>query len=399
MKRILWSIACILLISGAWTNECSAKKKDDTAKYVFLFIGDGMGFHNVALAESYLSYKAGKLGGENLIFTEFPVHGTATTHSANRRVTDSSASGTAIATGIKTNNSVLGKDSEGNNLLSMGYDLQERGYNIAVMSSVPINHATPASFYGRNGSRYSYYEITQDIPGSDFQFFAASGILHYFGKKGDMESSEKMLEDEGINVCFGLEEGKAAVANGDRVLLCQPYNKDKEPDNYHAGGKMPEGHIRLSEMLELGLESLGENKPFFIMCEGGDIDWAAHSRKTMPTVFNVLAFNEAITVAYEFYLKHPKETLIVVSADHGTGGVAMTAEPNWEGIEKAWIEAGYTNELSKSENKKLNEENNFLWPTGSHTGDPVPVYAIGKGAEKFAGRMDNTEFKAKILGK
>lgn len=399
MKRIIAILVSILVLAGTWTNDCQAKKKDDTAKYVFLFIGDGMGFHNVALAESYLSYKAGKLGGEQLLFTQFPEHGSATSHSANRRVTDSSASGTAIATGVKTNNSMLGVDPEGNNLLSMCYDLKDKGYDIGIVSSVPINHATPASFYGRNGSRYSYYDITKDIPGSGFEYFASSGLLHYFGKEGDQKSSAEWLEENGMDVCFSLEEGKEAVADGDRIVLCQPYNKDKEPANYDAGGVMPEGHILLKEMLELGMERIGDDNPFFIMCEGGEIDWAAHANKTMPTVFNVLAFDEAISIAYDFYLEHPKETLIIVTADHGTGGVAMTSDPDWEKMEKAWQDAGCSNQLNKKDNRKLNEELNFDWPTGGHTGDPVPVYAIGKGAEKFSGRMDNTEFKAKILGK
>lgn len=391
--------ACIIAAFILSSPYSAAKKRHETPKYVFLFIGDGMGMSQVAAAESYISYKAGKLGGEQVLFTTFPIHGSAFSYSADKRVTDSSAAGTAISTGVKTNNKMLGVDPEGNNLLSMSYDLQDMGYNVGIISSVPINHATPASFYARKASRYSYYDITAEMPSSGFDYFAGSGMIEYFGKNNDQESTAAVLEREGINVCFSKEEAEEAIKNGDRMMLCQPYNKEKEPTNYDAGGKMPEGHILLQEMLELGLKRLGDKKPFFIMCEGGEIDWAAHSNKTMPMINAVLEFDKAIAVAYEFYLEHPDETLIVVTADHGTGGVALNGQPNWKRLEEAWVKAGNTNNLDRAANKELNKKCEIGWTTTGHTGEPVPVYAIGKGAEKFSGRMDNTEFKIKILGK
>ena len=391
--------ACIIAAFILSSPYSAAKKRHETPKYVFLFIGDGMGMSQVAAAESYISYKAGKLGGEQVLFTTFPIHGSAFSYSADKRVTDSSAAGTAISTGVKTNNKMLGVDPEGNNLLSMSYDLQDMGYNVGIISSVPINHATPASFYARKASRYSYYDITAEMPSSGFDYFAGSGMIEYFGKNNDQESTAAVLEREGINVCFSKEEAEEAIKNGDRMMLCQPYNKEKEPTNYDAGGKMPEGHVLLQEMLELGLKRLGDKKPFFIMCEGGEIDWAAHSNKTMPMINAVLEFDKAIAVAYEFYLEHPDETLIVVTADHGTGGVALNGQPNWKRLEEAWVKAGNTNNLDRAANKELNKKCEIGWTTTGHTGEPVPVYAIGKGAEKFSGRMDNTEFKIKILGK
>lgn len=398
-KRILFIVTTLLIGLISFSPDMDARKKNDTAKYIFLFIGDGMGFSQVAGAESYLSYKAGTLGGEQVTFTKFPVHGSASTHSANRRVTDSSAAGTAIATGVKTNNSMLGMDPEGNKLISMSYDLQDMGYNIGVFSSVPVNHATPASFYARNASRYTYYDIAAEIPSSGFQFLGGSGVIEYFGKKKDKVSIAEVLEKEGVNVCFSKEEADEAINNGDRMLVCQPYNKETEPSNYDAGGKVPEGHITLSEMMEMCLKRLGDKKPFFVMCEGGEIDWAGHANKTMPMILATLEFDKAIAEAYEFYLQHPDETLIVVTADHATGGFAINSKYDWEEIEEAWNAAGKTNNLDKDENSKLNKKAKFGWTTTSHTGEPVPVYAIGKGAERFGGRMDNTEFKVKILGK
>jgi alkaline phosphatase len=156
-------------------------------------------------------------------------------------------------------------------------------------------------------------------------------------------------------------------------------------------------------MLQCGIEYLGDKEPFFIMCEGGDIDWGGHGNKIMPVVSTVIEFDNSIKAALEFYKKHPKETLIVVTADHGTGGVSLGCggwgrdKIHWDIIEKAWTEAGMCNEMSLEENKELNESATIGWSGVYHTGEHVPVFAIGKGAERFSGKMDNTEIKSKIL--
>ena len=158
-------------------------------------------------------------------------------------------------------------------------------------------------------------------------------------------------------------------------------------------------------MLSLALEFLGDEQPFFIMVEGGEIDWAAHSNKTMATVHEVLDFNRAVEVALKFYEAHPDETLIVVTADHETGGVTLGQGPDWRPenfrwdiLEQQWEESEGKSVLSKEENKALNDRCQIGWTTENHTGSPVPIYAIGKGAERFCGRMDNTDIKGKILG-
>ena len=161
---------------------------------------------------------------------------------------------------------------------------------------------------------------------------------------------------------------------------------------------------RVDKMVELGLERLTDEKPFFIMCEGGSTDWAAHLNRTMPTINCIIEFDEAIKTAYKFYLQHPDETLIVVTADHGTGGVSLGCggwgrdKVHWDIIEKAWTEAGMCNEMSLEENKELNESATIGWSGVYHTGEHVPVFAIGKGAEKFHGIIENTDIKGKILG-
>lgn len=402
-------ITGVIMAIAMAVTAASCTKTEEKAKYIFLFIGDGMGNSHVAVTESYLSWKEGKLGGEQLLMTTFPVFGTCTTHSADKRITDSSAAGTAIATGEKTNNSYLGVDPEGNPVESMSFCLKEDGYKIGIISSVPINHATPASFYGHNISRGAYYELMTEIPESGFEYFASAGILQYHGprrKAEDVEpvkNAEEYLEANGYEVCFGKEELQKAMEESERIVFCQEYNRDTEPKNYDSTGIKPESETTLAEMVEAGIEFLGDEEPFFIMCEGGEIDWASHSDKTMPMIMTTIGFDDAIREAYEFYLDHPDETLIVVTADHETGGVALGAgnhhgDINWEVMENVWMESGQSNNLRYDENKQLNDEARIGWTTTDHTGGAVPVYAIGKGAEKFAGRMDNTDIKGKILG-
>ena len=402
----LTRIASAIMAIAMTVTAISCAPKDEKAKYIFLFIGDGMGNTHVAATESYLSYKAGKLGGEQLTMTTFPVFGTATNHSANNRITDSSASGTAIACGEKTNNYSLGVDPDGNNLESMAYSLKEDGYKIGIISSVPINHATPGAFYGHNKSRNAYYEIMKEIPATGFEYFASAGILGYNGPRRSetpVPNAEEYLEANGYDVCFGKEELAKAMQESEHIVFCQEYNRGIEPVNYDSTSNKPETETTLAEMVKAGIEFLGDEEPFFIMCEGGEIDWAGHSNLTMPAVLATMLFDNAIQEAYEFYLEHPDETLIVVTADHETGGIALGGTAphgtiKWEVIEDAWNAAGQNNTLNREDNAALNRDANIGWTTFGHTGGAVPVYAVGKGAEKFAGRIDNTDIKGKILG-
>lgn len=392
MKRIILTLTTLLAVTvfSADMNAMSPKK-EQRADFIFLFIGDGMGHAQTAAAESYISYKAGKLGGEMLTFTGFPYYGMSATHSANKQVTDSAAGGTAIACGEKAKNGMIGMNKDGVATKSMAYELHDEGYNVGIISSVPVNHATPASFYAHNISRKNYYDISKEIVSSGFEFFAASGFLDIKGKDSDMQPIDKYLEKKGYKVSFGMNEYAEESQKAKRIVLCQPDANGKSADNYTVGEEKEE-KISLKDMLEAGISFLGEEKPFFFMCEGGEIDWAAHKNKLMPMIESILAFDDAIKVAYEFYQKYPDRTLIVVTADHETGGVTIGCGSkksiNWKQIEKDY----------KDGDEKAGGDQ-IGWTTGSHTGAPVPVYAIGCGAEKFMGRMDNTDIKGKIIGR
>ena len=398
MRRAFAIIAAVAFSLITFTSCCN--KQDNTrAKYVFLFIGDGMGATHVAAAESYLSHKAGKLGGEQLLMTTFPYYGTCTTHSADRNVTCSSAAGTAIACGEKANNGTVGINKDTVKVYSVAHELHKDGYNVGIISTVPLNHATPSAFYAHNVSRGNGYEISQDIPSSEYEYFAGAGFLEFKGKEGNDVATDVFLEENGYVVGYGVEEFLSKSEGKEKAIFCQASNKEESADNYVSDGKEAED-ISLAQMLELGMEFIGTDEPFFFMCEGGTIDWAAHDNRTMSMVNDVIDFDAAIKVAYDFYTQHPDETLIVVTADHETGGLTLGAGSStikWAKLENEWIESGKKNVLDSEENKEFNKSCSIGWTTGSHTGGHVPVYAIGKGAEKFNGRMDNTEFKGKIL--
>ena len=375
-------------------------KKEKKAKYIFLFIGDGMRFTHVAATESYLSYKEGKIGGERLLFSTFPSCGNVSTHSANMNITCSAASGTAIACGEKTNNDMLGMNADSVAIYSMATELKAEGYKIGIVTTAPINHATPSAFYAHNINRDNTYEICCEIPASGFDFFSGAGFLNHRGENEDKRPIGEILEENGYTISYGLDEFKDKSTQTSKAILCQKGSFNKNAQNYSVDYE--EMDISLKEMLEAGVDFIGDDEPFFIMCEGGMIDWGAHANSPMAVVEDVIGFEEAIKEAYDFYLEHPEETLIVVTSDHETGG--MTLGTGYKGIdckplEEAWVGNRKIDLGQMMANRELSSECSIGWTSRTHTGGHVPIFAIGVGSEKFTGSMDNTDIKGKILCK
>lgn len=404
MKNIILLLAAAITAFSCKDNTQNSGVTDNgKAKYIFLFIGDGMGHSIVSATESYLSYKAGKVGGEQLTMTSFPVMGDVTTYSYDSIITCSAAAGTAIACGVKTSEGKVGRTPDGTPLKSIAYDLKEEGYKIGIMSTVPINHATPAAFYSTPENRNEYYQITEAMSDSGFEFFASAGFLGYYPSDSTEPDSEALAESKGYEVVWGRDELADLAPKIKNVVICNAENKGKDANNYDTSKSSPD-NFTLAEMLSTAIEFLSDEAPFFIMCEGGYIDWDAHSNKVMPTITGVIEMDDAVKVAYEFYKKHPEETLIVITADHDTGGMSLGygedwdhSKPEWDVFEDAWNAAEQSHTLSPEENRRLNAEGHIGWTTSYHTGANVPLYAVGKGAEKFGGRLDNTEIKGRIL--
>ena len=398
MKRSIQLLAAAALLVMA----ASCARQEKQAKYVFYFIGDGMGSTHVAAAEAYLAQERGVIGMDPLCFTQFPVLGEAVSCSANSIITDSSAAGTALSTGEKTNNGMLAIAPDSTTLLkSISYKIHDAGYSVGVMSTTPINHATPAAFFGHNVKRGNYYEIGKEIPESGFEFFAGGGLYHPNGKEKDQTPSLwDIIADGGYTLAYGYEDF-LTKKDADHIVLVQAEGAE-EICPYALG--RPEGALTLSQIVEAAISVLERNpKGFFLMAEGGLIDWTAHSQDLAGTIFEILDFDKAVAVANAFYEKHPDETLIVVTADHETGGIALGrkgSKYDLTVIDKIKNTSTTTDLEEYMSNPKsidsVNEEARIGWTTYSHCGGPVPVWAKGVGAERFAARQDNTDIPKKI---
>ena len=383
--------------------SCSTKC-DKQAKYVFYFIGDGMGFSHIALAEAYNAVKQNKIGSEPLLFTQFPAMGMATSYSASNMITCSSAAGTALSTGYKTNNGMLGVAPDTSNIYSIAKFIHDEGYKVGIMSSVTIDHATPASFYAHSAFRNDYYAIACQLPSSNYEFFGGGG----FGgieKQGDRKPIYDIVAENGYRVAFGTNEYEEKKMGADKIILFQESSKAESILPYSF--ERTESDLSLAQVVKSAIEFLDNDKGFFIMAEGGQIDWAAHANDVTNTIHEMIDFDEAIQVAYEFYLQHPDETLIVVTADHETGGLTLgrtkgyvfdlSAVPDRKSTLTTEQRADVNNYMEHTPVDSLSKAAKIGWTTTSHTGGAVPVFAVGAGSDAFIGRMDNTDIPKRIM--
>ena len=316
MKKLSLLLSFLLLVLSGYAQQ---------AKYVFYFIGDGMGVNQVNGTEMYLAEQEGRIGVTPLLFTQFPAVGVATTFSATNSVTDSSAAGTALATGVKTYNGAIGMDDQKNVIQTVAERAKKAGRKVGVTTSVSVDHATPAAFYAHQPNRNMYYEIALDLPKANFDFYAGGGFLKptTTADKKEAPSIFPIIEEAGYTIAKGVDDFKAKAAQADKMVLIQ--KDDANPSCLPYSIDRKDGDLTLAEITESAISFLtkGKNKGFFLMVEGGKIDWACHANDA-ATVFNeVKDMDDAIKVAYEFYKKHPKETLIVVTADHETGGIVL----------------------------------------------------------------------------
>ena len=328
---VVLSVVCLAATILVKQNSEDAKQcqAENCAKpkYVFYFIGDGMSFNHILGTELYNTEKAGAKETLRLNFTQFGTRNFVTNYSVSNLVTDSAAAGTALATGSKTANSYIGVDAEGNELRSVADVASELGYKVGLVTNVGINHATPSCFYGHTNDRFGFPKLVDDYIASDVAFIAGSTIMDM--KSGPQDPKYKpvttaelaeRVRKAGIHLTLDAEE--AGNVKGERVALVA-HDKENKHVPYVIDRKG--GELTLLDCSKAALKYLTNNAPegFFLMIEGGKLDYAAHEQDAVTTFYEVNEFAQTIDLALAFAAQHPNETLIVVTADHETGGMSL----------------------------------------------------------------------------
>ena len=424
-------------------------------RYVFYFIGDGMGPGQVMGAQTYNRVALGN--DTPLLMMQLPVGGIITTYSASSTVTDSAAAGTALATGSKTKNGMLGMDADTTAVVSIAEILHNQGWGVALVTTVAPDDATPGAFYAHVPNRGMYYEIGKQAADCGYEFMAGS---RWRGAKKHPDLME-YIASKGVESVNTIEDAKASKSRRVFLTSADPFNDSNVGFTIDS---IP-GMLTLPAMTETAIEHMEKVSPerFFMMVEGGNIDHAGHGNDGATASVETLEFNKAIQKAYDFYQRHPEETVIIITADHETGGMSVgnrtthyssntqyipyqrmskdmfsrkSAEkfkdraPSWEEVKEYVAEAtGLWRQVPVSEEqearlrkifeshsaeneqtlyaaysglaseiyKLVNDVQGFGWTTGDHSGNPVPVYAVGKGMEQFGAWLDNTNLAPMLL--
>lgn len=360
MKKISLLLSFFML-SILWTYA-------QEAKYVFYFIGDGMGVNQVQGTEFYQGELEGKIGITPLQFTQFPYSTIATTFSATNRVTDSAAAGTALATGNKTKNGAIGvlKDLK-TPVNSVAVWAKNSGKRVGIATSVSVDHATPAAFYAHAAGRGSYYEIGKDLYETGFDFYAGSDFLQPEDKENTNAANlYDLAEQNGYTIARGYKDYLKKSKKANKMILFQSEEASKtDRTAIPYAIDRTKADLTLQDITRSAVNFLSKDtsKGFFLMIEGGKIDWACHSNDAATVFQEIIDFDNAIKVAYEFYAQHPDETLIVITADHETGGIVLGTGPyqlNLQVLKNQKVsESGFTrivNQLRKKTNNQVSWE-------------------------------------------
>ena len=322
------------------TPQVSALASGDleSPKYVFLFIGDGMSYPQIQATADYLGALAdddymqaepslddngGAVldGPVALNFMNFEAAGSAVTYDSNSFAPDSASTATSISTGHKTYSGSINVDETGTvEYETISEKLHEQlGWEVGVISSVNLNHATPAAFYAHQASRGDYYEIGEELVASGFEYFAGGGLLDP-DNGGESDNLYDLAEEAGYTVSMDYATHDTVTAD-DKVVLIDEYLADSDAMAYEID--RTDDMWSLADYVEKGIDVLMNDTGFFMMCEGGKIDWACHANDAATTIHDTMAFSDAVQVAIDFAAEHPEETLILVTGDHETGGLTI----------------------------------------------------------------------------
>lgn len=319
-------------------EEKTIAETADAPKYVFLFIGDGMSYPQIQLTNYFLNASQDMNKGtatvkdeektildskNQLVMMDFPVAGSAQTYDSTSFAPDSASTATSIATGYKTwSGSINVSENFQEKYETIAEKLKEQqNYKIGVVSSVNLNHATPAAFYAHQESRNNYYEIGLELIDSGFDYFAGGGLKKTTGSEGDKEDLYVLAEKAGYNVIKTQAEAEKLTSEDGKAIIIDEHLADSDAMAYEIDRQ--EGEWALADYVEKGIEVLDNDNGFFMMVEGGKIDWACHANDAASTITDTVALDNAVEKAVEFYNEHPDETLIIVTGDHETGGLTI----------------------------------------------------------------------------
>jgi alkaline phosphatase len=265
------------------------------------------------------------------------------------------------------------------------------GRRVGIITSVSINHATPAAFYAHVSSRGRYYEIGRQLIESGFDYFAGGGF-HMSDDNGQPNLYD-LAEAGGIAVLRGRDAILSARLTGKPIFAVNPVldNSDAIPDAINGPGD----GLGLNEFVQKGIELLDNPGGFFMMVEGGKIDWASHENSSAKMIFETMEFNLAVRAAENFAEEHPDETLIVITADHETGGLSRTAASQKFGSAPRPFDV--TPELGRMDEQFNSDVSGLYWHTTGHTNFFIPVFASGQGSIIFSGSYDNTDVAWKLF--
>ena len=465
--------------SGEEVLQTTDEPGGASPKYIFMFIADGFSFAHFSVTSAYLGALEGVVEKRDLNLMKFPVVGSAATYDLTSFAPDSSSTASAYASGIKTHSGVVNMDGD----KKIPYETiteklkKQFGYKIGIVSTVNLNHATPAAFYGHQPSRNNYMALTDELIASDFDYFAGGKLLD-LRPDGHYEA----MREKGYTVVTAADEYRALTGNEDKIFIASD-DKESSDDTgaMHYEIDRPEGQPSIYDYVKTGIDFLSKDNDtgFFFMVEGGKVDWASHANDAASVINDVLAFDRALALAVEFYEKHPDDTLIIVTGDHETGGLSIgfagtgydtnleilasqkmsfieynkrveqfrANETSFDEVmrdiklnfglmarddpdagtnrklvlsafELETLEAAYEMSMLPSGRRRLGEGERILygdyeplsvtlthvlnqkagigWSSYSHTGMPVPVFALGAGQELFTGFYENTDIFLKF---
>jgi alkaline phosphatase len=323
------AVIAILFLSCATggSDPASSGPGGTPAKYVFLFIGDGMGVAQRTAAELYRAHLKGLSRPENskLIMNTFPAQGMTATDDVTHAVPESASTATAIACGYKTKAGVIGMDADARvPCASITETARKANWKVGILSTVSLDHATPAAFYAHVPSRSQMYDISLQLAHSGMDYFAGGHLLRPADPTDP--NTPNAIEEAGKNG-YTVAVGRAAfeaLAPGVGKVIAMNALVDRDGAMYFSidQGADP-NHVTLAEYLAKGIDLLDNPNGFFIMVEGGKIDWACHAHDAASAIQDILALDDAVREAVRFFEKHPQETLIIVTGDHETGGMTI----------------------------------------------------------------------------